>query len=248
MASGILGFLGFGKKDKPNLTPSRQYPDASLAPNYQSLNDLSKQRIQAGITGQETPGVGFGPDFLGKATNPAIANIDYNFQNRTLPQLNSELSKRGVARSAGAGLATDVIGRADQQRNLDVNNLMSQFFTLNKQQKKNDITQGIGVGQGQDSEFLNQQNLQAQAAENQVNRNVSQANLNNQNALNRQNQTLQAAGQGISMLGGTQGVQSLLSKIGLSPSLGTSGVKTNISGSDQPSIDEVDRLLQLYGM
>lgn len=138
MASGLLGFLGFGKREKPNFMPDVMPPNQEDLFFTPKLRDLASRRI----SGQD---LGFGNDFVDKAANPAIANLDASFKNRTLPRINSEASKRGIARSS---IVTDQIGQAEQQNNREVNDLISKFFTLNEAQKKTDFTQGLNLATG----------------------------------------------------------------------------------------------------
>jgi len=178
-------FSSLFKTKKQNLTPQFSNPNASDAPNFGSLSQLAKQRIQAGTTGEETPGVGFGQDFVSKTTNPVIAQRNATFREQTMPFLSSQLSARGVGRSGGTGLATGIVGQAELQKNRDVDEIFSKMFQLNEAQKKQDITQGIGVGQGLDSNFLNQGNLKASAAERLAN--VTAADSVRRESQDRQN-------------------------------------------------------------
>lgn len=222
MAKGLFGFLGFGKRSKPNLTQAfRMPPSASDAPLYGDLRQLASQRIKAGTTGEEIPGVGFGPDFVNKSTNSQAQRMRQDFRDYTDPYLDSELSKRGVARSAGGGLATDIKTRAYQANTSDIDQMIERFYTLNEQQKKQDITQGIGVGENLNNQYLQQGNTQASqfnAAEaGNTARTASLAATNNANSLDRQNDVLQAAG-GFLGGGGLGNLGHLFSKIpGLSP-------------------------------
>jgi len=120
----------FKSSKKVNLTPDIPRPTQEqlyFTPSYRNLVD---RRVNKGLD------LGYGDDFVSKSANPAIANLENSFQQKTMPFLSSELSKRGVARSAGAGLATDVLGKAEHQKNLDVNELISKFYTLNEAHKK----------------------------------------------------------------------------------------------------------------
>jgi len=146
------------KTKKVNLTPdvTPLMPHQINPEIYRTLSDLSKQYIK---------GPGYGDDFINKATSPAIANLENSFRTRTMPFLSSELSKRGVSRSIGPGLASDVLGRAEHQKNLDVNELISKFQVLNEQQKKSDVQFGSNLGQNILSGDVNAQQRQAEASE-----------------------------------------------------------------------------------
>ena len=152
MAAGLLGFLGFGKRSKPNLTQNYQAPpSASSAPLFGGLKRLAERRLG----GQD---LGFGEDYLNKATNAPIASREARFNEIELPQLSSQLSSRGLARSAGPNLATDVLTRAGQNKERDINDLLAQFYQLNQVQRKADVTEGIRVGDQLNTQYLNQGN------------------------------------------------------------------------------------------
>lgn len=161
----------FGKKTKTNLTPEFDQPAQenlffTQGGTDHNLRDLVSQRLFHG------EGLGFGPDFLSKATNPAIASREARFNETELPQLSSQLSARGLARSAGPNLATDVLTRAGQNKERDINDLLSQFYVLNEQQKKSDFGQALGEAnllQGQQAQLLANR---ASASERQVGRNL----------------------------------------------------------------------------
>lgn len=174
-------FSSLFKTKKQNLTPDKTVPNASDSPFYNSLSQLAKQRIRAGTTGEETPGVGFGPDFVSRTTNPVISQRNATFKDETMPFLSSQLSARGVGRSGGAGLATDVVNRAELQKNRDVDEIFANMYKLNEAQKKQDITQGINLGDQLDTQFLNQGNTQAAASE-------RLANVTAQDAVRRETQ------------------------------------------------------------
>lgn len=181
MASGLLGFLGFGKKDKPNLAPSSIPPSLDNLDQTTNLRDLVKRRM---VNGQD---LGYGDDFVSKTTNPAIAKIDSDFQNKTLPRISSEASKRGIARSS---ITTDQIGKAEADKNLNTDNMVAEFYKLNEMQKKADFGQALGVSENLQNQDASLQTARADAAANQVGRNVTAANLNNANDLKRQNQVI----------------------------------------------------------
>ena len=145
MSTGLLGFLGFGKREKPSLNAPVARPRSEDLYFNTQLRDLAKKRIG----GQD---LGFGEDYLSKTTNPAIAQSNYRFRNETVPFLSGELSKRGMARSAGPGLATDVLGKAERQKGLDIDELVSKFYNLNELQKKQDFGQSLQLGQNLDTQ------------------------------------------------------------------------------------------------
>src|SRR3990167_10493218 len=94
----------FGKKAKPNLSPSFRFPeqkfftftgDDAKQGGY-SLKELAKTGIRAAQTGEATPGIGYGPDFVSRTTNPGISKLDARFRESTVPRISSEASKRGL--------------------------------------------------------------------------------------------------------------------------------------------------------
>lgn len=224
--AGLLSFLGFGKKEKPNLTQNYQAPPGAMeSPMWGSLSQLAKQRIAG-------EGTGFGDDFTSRMSSPGIAQIDANFNNRTMPKLSSEASKRGLARSS---IVQDQIGQADQARNRDIASMVANFQYLNEQQKKTDQQSGINLGSQLQSDFLNQGNQAASqfnAAEaGNTARTAGVAATNNQNSLNRQNQTIGAllgAATGGMAGGGMSGAF-----YGASQGFGGSGVGTLTLGDDE---------------
>lgn len=242
--AGFLDFLGFGKKQKTN-TPETILPPASYqAPQYGSLKQLADRRTQAAYSGEETPGVGFGPDFVSKTTNPVANSMRSNLQQYTLPQLNSEASKRGLGRSS---IALDQNTRAVQNNENQIGNLMSQFYQLNEAQKKTDQTQGVELGQNLDSQYLNQGNIRAEtqnsANQAQANRDFQTASTNNANSLARQNSALQAGAYTLNPIGGALGsigksiggpAGGLLSQFGGGiQNFGQSATQANLLGNDE---------------
>ena len=190
MSSGLFGFLGFGKKDKPNLTQNYQAPpSAQSSPMWGTLSEFAKRRI----AGEDT---GFGENWLSKTTNPAIAQSNARFQEQTVPFLNSQLSSRGVSRSAGAGLATDILGRAERSQRRDIDSMVADFYRLNEMQKKTDQSEGVRVGENLQGTFLDQGNRIAeefnQAERGNVDRTFDQSKIRNAEAVKRQNQTIGA--------------------------------------------------------
>lgn len=215
--AGFLSFLDFGKKEKPNLTQAyKAPPSAESSPLYGDLRDLARKRIR----GEE---VGFGDEFVNKATNSQAKRMRQDFMDYTNPYLDSELSKRGVARSAGGGLATDIKTRAYQTNMSDIDNLMERFYVLNKAQEKADTTEGINLGNTLDTQYLNQGNIASEsfnaAERGNTERTAGRAATNNANALARQNNVLQAAG-GFMSSGGLGNIGTLLNKIPGLSSLG----------------------------
>lgn len=135
----------FNRKKRPSpidISKGEQELDVSKVFGVPLLRDLVTQRLGAG------QGLGFGADFLDRAASAPIKQIEARQREITEPYLSSELSKRGVARSVGPGLATDVMTRARQSSERDIGELLSRFYVLNEAQKKGDVSEAINVAQG----------------------------------------------------------------------------------------------------
>lgn len=155
------------KKKKPSLTPdvTPLMPSQINPKQYNSLQDLSL-KYQAGP--------GFGDDFMSKTSNPSIkASTDY-FNDYTMPKLSSALSARGVNRSVGPGLASDVISRAGKEQQNYVDEILAQNYRLNEIQKKNDVQFGANLGQNILSGDVQAQQHQASASERLANATAAQ--------------------------------------------------------------------------
>src|SRR3990167_389993 len=101
----------FGKKPKipqPDVGGAQAELDVSKIFGVPLLRDLVTQRLAQG------QGLGFSREFTDRAASPLIKQVEARQREITEPYLSSELSKRGVARSAGPGLATDVLTRSRQ--------------------------------------------------------------------------------------------------------------------------------------
>lgn len=166
---GLFSFLT-GSQKKTNLTPDINYPNQdqlyftspTASKQGSNLRDFAANRIAGN-------NLGFGNDFVDRQSSPGIAQIDANFQNRTMPTLSSNASKRGLARSS---IVQDQIGQADQSRNRDISSMVANFQMLNEQQKKTDQNNAVGIAQGLQGEQLGMMNNAAAASERQVGRNT----------------------------------------------------------------------------
>ncbi len=113
------------------LINSQAKPFKSLTeiPVGKSLNDT----ILAALT--QGTGIGYGPDFVSRATNAPIASRETRFTQEEMPYLSSEMGARGLSRSSIAGSA---IGRATTAKEQDINQLIANAYLANEQQKKLD--------------------------------------------------------------------------------------------------------------
>lgn len=186
--------------------PFRTYSDAPL---NEPLSLLAKKRINAGLTGNipDDGSIGFGPDFVSKTTNPAIAQRNAQFTQQEMPFISSQLSARGVGRSGGAGLATDIVNKASEQKNRDVDEIFAKMFQLNKAQEKADISEGIGLGKNLDDSYIAQENQKSSAAERQVSATNADARAREARDAQLSGNILQAGAQlAVPMLGGMSGM------------------------------------------
>lgn len=166
------------KKPKPNLTPDVQQPSQEDLAFTPKLRDITRRRLD----GQD---LGFGEDFVSRQSSPGIAQIDANFKERTLPTLSNEASKRGIARSS---IATDQIGRADQQRNRDIQETVARFQYLNELQKKQDFGQALDQSNNMQNQQAGLLGRRADASERLADKTAAQQNqrqLDNQAMLGR---------------------------------------------------------------
>jgi len=164
-----------GKKKKVNLTPDIPYASQEqlffTSPNASkegySLKDFAAKRIKG-------EGLGFGEDFLDRSTSAPIKSREARFRENELPAINSQLSARGLARSAGPNLATDVLARAEAGKERDINDLISQFYVLNERQKKSDQSEGLRLAESLQGEQRGMLDNMAAASERLVGRNIAE--------------------------------------------------------------------------
>lgn len=202
---GLFDFLGFSKREKPNLTPYAETAKFEDLPFTRPLSDLANARLRG-------EGLGFGPEFVDKASNPAIAKLESQFKNKTMPNLSSQASARGLGRSS---LVMNQIGEAEAEKNRDVADLVSKFFVLNKAQEKNDLTEGIGLGERLNTQALDVSTRRADEARNLRDTTLGVARSNNARADAMQDRTLGAVGAATSSFFGGSAGQGLLNRIGL---------------------------------
>lgn len=172
--AGLFGI--FGKKSKPNLRPDIEpAPQESLffsgANPSANLRDIVKRRV---FEGQD---LGFGPDYLDKATNPAIQASQRRFQNETVPFIANQASARGLGRSS---IATDQMNKAAQEQQSQVDQMVAQFYHLNELQKKSDFGQALELGQNLNTQQERMKQAQAEGSRDLRNQTVGQSRYNDQ--------------------------------------------------------------------
>ena len=216
--AGLFGI--FGKKSKPNLTPDVSYPDQEGLAHTATLRDLFNRRVGKGQD------LGFGEGYLDKATNPAIQSSQRRFQQETVPFLQNQLSARGVSRSAGSGLAADVLGKAAQEQQGQVDQLVSQFYHLNELQKKQDYGQALQLGENMQNQQAGMLRDKASASERLSQRTQEQSRYNDQIDQQRFGTGMQAIGGLLGGLGAGMGASGLSGAAG-----GGNMVAQNVMGS-----------------
>lgn len=195
------------RKKKPNLTPDTSFANQQDLFHTGQLRDLTKRRLG----GQD---LGFGEDFLSKSSSAPIASREARFNEQEMPFLNSQLSSRGLSRSAGPNLATDVLGRASQNKERDINNIVSELFMMNEAQKKADFGQALqqaNTMQGQEQQMLSEK---ASASERLANATAAQQNKFQDQDRAQAGGMLQAAGLAASGPLG-MGLDSILNGLGV---------------------------------
>ena len=183
---------------KTNLTPDVSYPKQENLYYTGKLRDLANQRL----SGQ---GLGYGDEYVSKTSNPEIAQIENKFQTDTMPFLQNQLSKRGVARSGGSGLATDILGGAEWQKNLDVSSTVGKYYQLNELQKKADFTQGLNLATGLQDQQKAMLDDEAAASERLSQRTQEDSRYRQGYEDKKMGQSLQAAAMALPAVGGALG-------------------------------------------
>lgn len=241
---GLLDFLGFGRREKPNLVSSVARPQAADLYNVKTLREIAKKRLTTG------EGLGYGDDFTSRMSSPGIAQIDANFKERTVPTISSEASKRGLARSS---IVTDQIGRADQARNRDITEQVAKFQYLNELQEKQDYGQALTLAQNLDQQEAGLLSDAAAEGERVRDLTVGQSNARNAAADKRQTATVGSLLSLVSPAGGSDFNSSVAAtQIPTAGTVKTStgSPKANLLGSlNSPDLDamNIDELLALMG-
>ena len=206
----ILSSL-FGSKKKPNLQPDT--PRLQQSQLYftggnpgTDLRQLMSNRL---FNGQ---GLGFGDDFVSRSTNPAIQASETQFREKTLPQINSQLSARGLARSAGPNLATDVLGKAQRDQSNYVDQMVADFYRLNEAQKKTDFSEALGAAQNLGNQEERMSESRAAASERLAGNTAAQQNMFRDQDRQLAMSGIQAAG-GFLSGGGLGNIAGLVGKI-----------------------------------
>ena len=220
---------------KVNLTPDIRRPTQDELEFTPQLRQFAKSRIAG-------ENLGFGDGFVDKATSAPIKSREARFRDYEMPQISSQLSSRGLARSAGPNLATDVISRATSQKERDINDLVSQFFVLNEGQKKTDQSQALNLAQNMNVQQAGMKENEAAASERLVNATAADARARETRDTGLAGNILQAGAQLVAgpsgmALGG--GVTNLLNGMGLgdfAKSLSPVGEGVNAMATQQNNI------------
>lgn len=237
-------FSIFAKKSKPNLTPAISMPTTedlpflgptSRAQGY-NLRDYAASRIKG-------ENLGFGDDFVSKSTNPAIRGRETLFRESTVPTISNQYSSRGLGKSS---LAANAVGKAERDKNQDIDELVSKFYVLNEAQKKTDQNNAVGLAERINNQALGVETNRAAASERLTNNTAAQTNLNNKNNAEQADaigNTIVSFLTGGATGGATGAMQGLASSTGIP----TGSAKANIAGRSDSELEELERLLSLYG-
>lgn len=234
-----MGILkSFFKREKAPEIPKISLPGLGDYEQYGPIHKLATSRLKG-------EGLGFGDQFVDRATNPVVTEKMRRFNESTVPTLSNQASARGLGRS---NLATNSIQRAERDNSSDIDQLISNFYVLNENQKKRDTSEAVGIETGLLDRATNRTNAQAA-----IDINTPQQQF----AMNQSaDKTNYAKDQGLlstlgTLVGGAFGGPlgaSAGSKMGGAPM--DAGSTANIQGSSaysKYSEDEIDQLLSKYG-
>lgn len=170
-----VGLVAPKKRDTSQGTP--------ISPDIPGFADLRQQ-----VQGRQ---IGFGDQFVERATSPAVAERAAGFELRERPALEESFASRGLGRSSLAGRE---VGQAFAQKERDINQLIAEATLQNLIQGKSDVTSrdqslfNIGTAEA------GQRNL---AAQDQAARRTFQLGQEQQADLSAQ----QAAARGVTLAG-----------------------------------------------
>ena len=113
---------------------------------------------------------GFGPEFVERTSRPDIQQLDARFAEEVKPDIEAEMSSRGLGRSS---LATQQLIRASQQKERDIASILGGAYGQQAGAKQEEKFQGfqglgqgtqLGLGAGQASAALQAQQIAQQQA------------------------------------------------------------------------------------
>lgn len=244
-------FSIFAKKSKPNLTPPIGMPTTDdlpfLGPDSRARGDNLRAYASSRIRGEN---LGFGDDFVSKATNPVIKGRETLFRESTVPTISNQYSSRGLGKSS---LAANAVGKAERDKNQDIDELVSKFYVLNESQKKTDQANAVGLAERINDQAAGIETNRANASANLQNATVKQTNLNN--AQNREDAdaigsfvTSILTGGGAGAMGGGGWSGAMSGALGGAQQSLQGSPKANISSSQarMMSSEEFEALLDQY--
>lgn len=149
-------------------------------------------------------GVGFGDTYAQKYANPIIQNSRANFQDYTMPELNSELTATGRRRGSSG---FQQIAQAQKEQGLAENDIFSRLQQRNEDQMRSEQSQAISqLGDFNRGDY-NARNILANFENADNNRQVQEANQRRANEATGLQNLIYAGSDSISsMFGGGQGV------------------------------------------
>lgn len=114
---------------------------------YQSLSQVQggPEYYKQILSRSQGQGVGFGDTYAQKYSNPIIQNMRGNFEDYTMPELNSELTATGRRRGSSG---FQQIAQAQKEQGLAEGDIFSRLQQRNEDQSRSEINDAMGrVGQ-----------------------------------------------------------------------------------------------------
>lgn len=201
---GMFDWLFGKKKEVPiqtKYTGPLPYTSQTDFPVGKALNDL----ILSGLSGKNW---GYGEDFVNRTTSPMVRHLQSKWPD-TQKEIQDAYSARGLGRSTP--VARD-IGKAAEERDMNINDILAQAYMINEQQKKTDEQNALGRGQAFSGQEVATRSGASQFGLNQL---IGEGNLadayNKQQSLNR-----------------AENIQDFMLPIGIGTSIASSFMPTDI--------------------
>lgn len=125
-----------------NLFKTKKTPSYGGIQPYGTLMDAAggKDYYNTILGRSQGKDVGFGDTYASKYANPIIQNSRATFQDRTMPELNSELSLTGRRRGSSG---FQQVAQAQKEQGLQENDIFSRLQQRNEDQMRNEQNRGI---------------------------------------------------------------------------------------------------------
>lgn len=246
--SWLSKLFGGGGREPDPYTGVKPYSSLTQFPVGKKLNEV----ILAGLGGE---GWGYGPDYVSRITNPAIAQREAGFREQELPFLSAQLSGRGIGRSTQAA---DILQRQAAQKERDISSMIANAYQQELAQRKADEARYQNLGMGYAGQEVG---TRGGAAQFDLNQWLQEQNLRNQYAQSQGAGLQNLISGGIGALGGilapaTGGASLVGASLGQtigSSLLGAGGLGSTISpitstmSNYANTISVIDRLLAARG-